>query len=472
MALVSVILAGGTGSRLWPVSRKTHPKQFKSLISNESLIKQTMDRISDLKIDRNIIICNEDHKFFVLEEINDLKETDTIIVEPIGRNTAPAIALAALACSKDDILLVLSADHYIRDKSSFQKTLSSSIKHAESDKLVTFGIMPNEANTGYGYIELGSEIQDAYNIKSFKEKPSLDDAEKYVSSKNFLWNSGIFMFKAQKYLSELKEFHPNIIQSCSKSLKTDKNKKFSYVDKNKFEECENISIDYAVMEKTKDAIIVPMQSYWSDVGTWSSLYDVGIKDKNNNILSGDILSINSSNLFVKGENKLIATYGLDNLIIVDTKDALLVIDKKSSHQVKEIVKKLDDDNRSEHIIHREVHRPWGMYDSVDNGSGFQVKRLTVKPKQKLSTQMHHHRSEHWVVVSGMARVHYEDRFIDLKVNESTYHDKEVVHSLENITDEPLILIEVQIGDYLGEDDIVRFSDIYGRVNQDNHGDKS
>lgn len=472
MKLVAVILAGGKGSRLWPVSRKTHPKQFKSLISGISLIKKTFERTADLKVDRNIIICNENHKFFVKEELDGLKKSDSIIVEPVGKNTAPAIALAALTCNEEDILLVLSADHFIKDEPSFLKTIESSIQIAKKNKLVTFGIKPNEPNTGYGYIEIGSKIDDAFDIKSFVEKPSLKNAEKYLSSQNFLWNSGIFMFKAQKYLIELKKFHPNIIEICKDSIQINNNDNFSYIDKDIFDECEDISIDYAVMEKTKDAVIVPMKTDWSDLGTWSSLYDVSPKDKNNNVLHGDVISVDSSNIFVKGENKLIAVHGVNNIVIVDSKDALLVIDKEKSQHVKEIVNILENEKRTEHIIHREVYRPWGMYDSIDSGNGFQVKRLTVKPKQKLSTQMHYHRSEHWVVVSGIARVHYEDKYIDLEVNQSTYHDKETIHSLENISDEPLVLIEVQVGNYLGEDDIIRFSDIYGRVDEKKGGGKS
>ena len=467
--VVSIVLAGGSGNRLWPVSRETHPKQFLPLIAEESLIELTINRLKKLNLKEKIVICNKDHKFFV-NNLSSLNKNDRVILESEGKNTAPAIALAALSLNKDDILLVLAADHDIKNESIFIESVKKASYLAKNNKLVTFGIKPSSPHTGYGYIELGDRIENGYKVKSFQEKPDSKTAKKYFESESFLWNSGMFMFKAGVYLNELKKNYPEILQICKDSIididKSDSSdSNYINIDDHVFKNCESISIDYAVMEKTSEAVVVPMDADWSDIGSWSSMWEISKKDHNNNVLKGDVITHETNESYITSEDRLIATVGISNLVIVDTKDTILIADKSKTENIKDIVNFIKKEGRTEHNIHREVHRPWGKYDSIDSGEGFQVKRLTVYPKQKLSVQMHHHRSEHWVVVSGEARVHYGEKHQDLNVNESTYHDKEVVHALENISDRLCILIEVQVGNYLGEDDIIRFSDIYGRTDK-------
>lgn len=465
MKICAVIMAGGSGTRLWPLSRAAHPKQFLSLSGEKTMLQETVQRFEGLSISSSITICNEEHRFFVAEQLREIDSLGTIILEPTGKNTAPAIALAALQSLKEDpLLLVLSADHVIQDNTKFKKVVSSAIPLAESGKLVTFGITPQEAHTSYGYIKKGDAHGAGFLVKKFTEKPSSDIAKKYVDSKNYFWNSGIFLFKASTYLNELKKFCPDIYDACKASFKrTETDLDFIRIDKDEFIKCPNDSIDYAVMEKTKDAVVVPMDAGWCDIGSWSSLWDISNKDKNGNATYGDVILHNTNNSYIRSDKRLITAIGINNLIIVDTNDALMVSNKNSSQDIKIISEKLKADNRSEWELQREVHRPWGKFDSVDSGEGYQVKRISVNPGAKLSLQLHHHRSEHWVVVSGRAKVINGKKTFFLNKNESTYIPVGAIHSLENPGKNILELIEVQSGSYLGEDDIVRFEDKYGRV---------
>lgn len=463
--LKAIIMAGGTGSRLWPLSRAMHPKQFLALHGEDTMLQATMKRISDLDINSSLTICNEEHRFFVAEQLRELGKLDSIVLEPDGRNTAPAIALAAMISKieNDPILLVLAADHIIEDKTSFTEKVKEAIPLAESGNLVTFGIVPHEPNTGYGYIKCGDSIGAGFEVEKFIEKPSAPVAQDFINSDKYLWNSGMFLFKASRYLEELKKYRPDIYEACQLSIEdTKRDNDFIRVNKVAFEQCPSESIDYAVMEHTKDAVVVPLEADWSDIGSWASLWEIGKKDSNGNFSNGDVILLDTNNSYIRSDDKLVSTIGVDNLVILSTKDALVVADKDRVQDVKIITEQLKQVERPEWKFHREVYRPWGKYDSIDSGEGFQVKRLTVNPGSKLSVQMHYHRSEHWVVVAGCARVHYGEVSRDIFVNESTYHGKEEVHSLENPGDEPLELIEVQVGSYLGEDDIVRFDDIYGR----------
>ena len=372
--------------------------------------------------------------------------------------------MAALTAKYDPLLLVLAADHVIQDEDAFNAAIMRAIPLAEAGKLVTFGIVPSEPNAGYGYIKRGNGLGEGFTVDEFVEKPSLDEAQGYISSGEYYWNSGMFLFRASNYLEELKKFRPDILEKCRVSvneIKTDLD--FLRVHKESFESCPAESVDYAVMEKTLDAVVVPMDAGWSDIGSWSSLWEISEKDSDGNASRGDVMLHNSVNSYVEAGDTFVAVIGVDDLVIISTKDAVMVAHKNSVQDVKAIAHRLKADSRNEGDLHREVYRPWGKFDSIDIADGYQVKKLTVKPGAKLSVQMHHHRSEHWVVVAGQARVHYGAESHDLKVNESTYHGKNTVHALENPGDSPLELIEVQVGSYLGEDDIVRFSDDYGRV---------
>lgn len=463
MSICAVIMAGGSGTRLWPLSRAGHPKQFLTLNGEDTMLQSTIKRLNGLDISSSVTICNEEHRFFVAEQLREIDKLGSIILEPVGKNTAPAISLAALTAHDDPMLLVLAADHVIQDEGAFTKAVNQAIPLAEAGKLVTFGIVPKEAHTGYGYIKKGSQEGNGFSVDKFVEKPSSEVANDYVASGNYFWNSGMFLFKASRYLEELNKFRPDIYAACLDATKeTESDLDFLRINKEAFAKCPSESIDYAVMEKTADAVLVPMDAGWSDIGSWSSLWDISDKDINGNASIGDVLLHNSKNCYVRTDDKLVAAVGLDDLVIVNTKDALMVAHKDAVQDAKNIAKNLKEDGRSEWEISRQVYRPWGKYDSLESDDGFQVKRLTVNPGAKLSVQMHYHRSEHWIVVSGRARVHYGNEYHDLEVNESIYHGKEVMHALENPSDTPLELIEVQVGSYLGEDDIVRFDDIYGR----------
>lgn len=470
--ILPVIMSGGSGSRLWPLSRSLHPKQFLSLLNKQTLLQDTVNRLDKNLCADPLIICNNEHRFIVAEQLreNDSQASD-IILEPVGRNTAPAITLAALSAMQledDPVLLVLAADHVIKDVDSFQKAVESANIFAQAGKLVTFGIVPSHAETGYGYIKQGQAQQQAdslgFEVSAFVEKPDAQTAQQYLDSGDYLWNSGMFMFKASRYLEEIKKFAPAIYQTCFDAFeKKEKDLDFTRISEEIFAQCPDDSIDYAVMEHTQDAVVIPMDAQWSDVGSFSSLWDVVEKDAQGIAAIGDVLSIDSKDSYIHSTNKLIATVGIDNLVVVETKDALLVADKSKVQDVKKVVEKLKALKRDEYKLQREVYRPWGKYDSIDSGVRDHVKRITVKPGEKLSIQKHYHRAEHWIVVSGTASVTNGDKTILVTENESTYIPVGTIHALENPGKIPLEMIEVQTGSYLGEDDIVRFQDRYGRV---------
>jgi mannose-1-phosphate guanylyltransferase len=463
VSICPVIMAGGSGTRLWPLSRAAHPKQFLRLHGEDTMLQATVKRLSGLDIQASITICNEEHRFFVAEQLREIDKLGSIILEPVGRNTAPAIALAALTAKDDPLLLVLAADHVMQDEGAFREAVIRAIPLAEAGKLVTFGVVPGEPHTGYGYIKRGKDIGEGFKVDEFVEKPSLEVAKGYISSGEYYWNSGMFLFRASRYLEELEKFRPDILEKCKLSVSEFKpDLDFLRIDKDIFESCPAESIDYAVMEKTPHAVVVPMDAGWSDIGSWSSLWDISEKNSEGNSTLGDVILHNTRNSYVRSDNKLVTVIGVDDLVVVDTKDALMVAHKDTVQDAKIIAQQLKVLERSEWELNREVYRPWGKYDSLDNGRRYQVKRITVKPGGKLSVQMHHHRAEHWVVVSGTAKVINGDKTFILSENESTYIPVGVVHALENPGKVELELIEVQSGYYLGEDDIVRFSDIYGR----------
>ena len=465
MSICAVIMAGGSGTRLWPLSRAAHPKQFLSLNGKGTMLQETVKRLNNLDVESSITICNEDHRFFVAEQLREIGKLGSIILEPSGKNTAPAIALAAIqSIENDPILLVLAADHVIKDQAVFERAVIDATPLAESGKLVTFGIVPHEPHTGYGYIKKGKAENVGFVVDQFVEKPSIDLANNYLSSGEYLWNSGMFMFKASRYLEELKKFRPDILNACESSMVgVEADLDFLRINEESFLHCPSDSVDYAVMEKTEDAVVVAMDAEWSDIGSWSALWDISKKDENGNASIGDTVLHESKGCYVRADDKLIASVGLEDLVIVDTKDALMVAHKNSVQDAKIIANKLKGCSRSEWELHREVYRPWGKYDSIDTGERHQVKIITVKPGEKLSLQMHHHRSEHWIIVSGTAKVTNGEETFVLSENESTYIPAGVIHSLENPGSDFLKLIEVQTGSYLGEDDIVRFEDKYGRV---------
>ena len=463
-----VVLAGGTGSRLWPKSRAALPKQFLSLTSNSTMLQDTITRLKGTNAEPPVFICNDAHRFLVAEQLRKKNiEHDGILLEPVGRNTAPAIALAALHATKnenDPVLLVLAADHLIKDQSAFHSAITKAEVLANEGKLVTFGIVPDQAHTGYGYIKAGNVLNVGFEVAEFVEKPELETAKQYVESGDFFWNSGMFMFKASRYIEELGKYHPEMLEICRRAIETEApDLDFIRVDSEIFSACPDDSIDYAVMEKTDSAAMVPLDAGWSDVGSWTSLWETADKDDNGNVCVGDTILENTNNSYVNAEQRLVSVIGLEDVIVVETKDAVMVAHKDDAQSIKTVVNRLKAEKRPEFEFHREVFRPWGSYDSIDSGARFQVKRITVKPGEKLSVQMHHHRAEHWIVVSGSANVTIDDNTQLVKENESVYIPIGAVHALENPGKIPLELIEVQSGAYLGEDDIVRFSDRYGRV---------
>lgn len=466
--IVPVVMAGGSGTRLWPLSRSLYPKQFLPLTSDSSMLQETVRRLSGLKTSLPVVICNEEHRFIVAEQLRNDSTLGKIILEPEGRNTAPAIAIAAHLVSQgeDPILLVLSADHVIEDSDSFIAAVKNALPLAESGKLVTFGIVPTSAHTGYGYIKRGDKLGAGFSVEQFVEKPNAPVADEYLASNEYYWNSGMFLFKASRYLDELRKHRADIADACEASTENVvSDLDFIRLDEEAFRACPDESIDYAVMEYTEDAVVIPLDAGWNDIGSWSAMWDIADKDNDGNASAGDVLHHNSKNCFVHSDGRFVATVGLEDVVVVDTKDALLVAARDSVQDVKAIVSELKKADRSEFKTHREVFRPWGKYDSVDFGTRYQVKRITVKPKAKLSVQMHHHRAEHWVVVSGTAKVTNGDKTFLVSENESTYIPVGVVHALENPGKMPLELIEVQSGSYLGEDDIVRFEDNYGRCDE-------
>lgn len=459
--VIPIIMAGGSGSRLWPLSRSHYPKQFIDLLGDETMLQQTIKRLDGLNASPPLVICNEEHRFLVAEQLRSENIAhDNIILEPVGRNTAPAIALAALLAVKnecDPLLLVLAADHVFSDIAAFQKSLLAGVEIAESGKLVTFGIVPTEPHTGYGYIKKGEMVDNtSFSVDSFAEKPTLETAKKYLDSGEYLWNSGMFMFKASRYLAELEAYAPDIYTQCLLAVEgATEDLVFTRVEKEAFFACRDESVDYAVMENTKDAVVVPMDAGWNDVGSWTSLWDVSEKDSDENVLNGDVIAVNTRNSLVRSNNHLIATVGVDNLVIVDTKDALMVADKNQVQDVKEVVKQLKKIQRSESEKHREIYRPWGMHDHIAEGEGYHVKKVTVRAGESIAMQTHYHRSEHWIVVSGTAKVYRDNEVFILTSNESTYIPAGVPHCLENPGKIPLEVIEVRSGSYLEEDDIMR-----------------
>lgn len=467
--ILPVIMAGGSGSRLWPLSRQLNPKQLLKLSGEFTLLQQTLLRLQGLEALTPSIICNEDHRFMVSEQLRQLGVRGaTVLLEPVGRNTAPAIALAALSAVEngdDPMLLVLAADHYIADQIAFHRAVKSAICLAEQNKLVTFGVLPSCPETGYGYIQRGNSLGVAgFNVARFVEKSDVARANDYLNSGDYYWNSGMFMFKSSVYLEALEKFRPDILVACKNALEQGrKDMDFIRVGAEAFAACPEDSIDYAVMEKTTEAAVVPLDAGWSDIGSWSALWEIGDKDGHGNVCKGDVLAFNTQNSLIHAEHKLVATVGVENLVVVETKDAVLVVHKDKVQDVKKVVEAIKNSGRHEHMNHREVYRPWGVYDSIEAGERYQVKRITVSPGAKLSVQMHHHRAEHWVVVSGTARVTNGEKTFLVTENESTFIPIGEVHALENPGKIPLELIEVQSGSYLGEDDIVRFEDHYGRV---------
>lgn len=471
--LLPVIMAGGSGSRLWPLSRKLNPKQFLSLVDDKAtMLQATLQRLEGLDVSAPMLICNEEHRFMAAEQMRQLGiDYAPLLLEPAGRNTAPAIALAALQAISDDqdpLLLVLAADHVIKDQARFHESVREALPLAEAGKLVTFGITPRHPETGYGYIESGEPEGGGFTVKHFVEKPDESTAREYVDSGRFYWNSGMFMFRASRYLEMLGRFRPDILAACERAFGARQgDMDFLRVDREAFLSCPDQSVDYAVMEPLSgegdDAVMVPLDAGWSDIGSWSALWSISDRDPQDNVLKGDVIAERTKGSFVQAESRLVATVGVEDLVIVETKDAVLVAHRDAVQNVKAVVERIRDDGRHEHLNHREVYRPWGVYDSIDDGHRYQVKRITVKPGARLSVQMHHHRAEHWVVVSGTAEVTNGEETYMVSENQSTYIPIGRVHSLRNPGVIPLELIEVQSGSYLGEDDIVRFDDDYGRA---------
>jgi mannose-1-phosphate guanylyltransferase / mannose-6-phosphate isomerase len=470
MQIIPVILSGGSGTRLWPLSRKQFPKQYLPLVGDNTMLQETILRLNRLdNLSNPIIVCNAEHRFLVAEQCQQIDcKKPTILLEPVGRNTAPAIAAAAIQSLKDSensVLLVLSADHVIQDVDAFHKAIIIADKQAQRGKLATFGIVPTDANTGYGYIKTSIDNSNfAHRVEEFVEKPDLKTAEFYLEQGNYLWNSGMFMFQARAFLDELTIHAPNIVASVSNAVNNSRHDlDFIRLDKQDFESSPSDSIDFALMEKSNNVVVVPMDAKWNDIGAWPALYDIGTKDSQGNVIKGDVITQDTTNSFISTDHRLVAAIGVDNLIIIDTPDATFIATQDKAQDVKNIVESLQSSSRCEGNTHRKVHRPWGWYDSIESGEYFQVKKLHVRPGAKLSLQMHHKRAEHWVVVSGTATVTKGKKTFTLEKSESTFIPLGITHALENQTNEPLEIIEVQSGAYLGEDDIVRFEDIYGRI---------
>jgi mannose-1-phosphate guanylyltransferase len=492
VTLIPVIMAGGSGTRLWPLSRTAFPKQFLSLGYDQTMLQQTVARldglssVSGLNDAAPIIITNEDHRFLVAEQLRQMNRDASILLEPVGRNTAPAIALAAFQAMKDNtsgeapVLLVLAADHVIKDTAAFQKAAAALLPAVQAGKFGTLGIVPTEAATGYGYIKAGTESAGLFAVEQFVEKPDAETAQGYLDSGKYYWNSGMFMIRADRYLEELKRFSLEMFAACEAAMaNTQSDFDFVRVDAEAFKACPDDSIDYAVMEPLcsqageSQVVVAPLEAGWSDVGSWSALWEIAEKCENGNSIfnlgghagagKAETILEDTRNSLISTSDRMVTTLGVDDLVIVDTKDALLVAHRDKVQDVKKIVAQIKAQGGTQHQLHREVYRPWGRYDSIDNGERYQVKRITVKPGAKLSVQMHHHRAEHWVVVSGTAQVTNGDETFLVTENESTFIPIGQVHALENPGKVELEMIEVQSGSYLGEDDIVRFEDKYGRA---------
>ncbi len=483
MEILPVVLSGGSGTRLWPLSREHYPKQLLALTGEKSLLQETLLRLEGMSESSlpAVVVCNEEHRFLVAEQAREIAHTPaTIILEPIGRNTAPALTLAALAAAQpgsDPVLLVMPADHVIADADAFHAAVRVGAGLAESGRLVTFGIVPTRAETGFGYIHLGAAVEGVasdpspYLIDAFVEKPDGDTARRYVASGQYLWNSGMFMMRASVWNKAIGHFRPDIAEACQRAMaQGHADSDFFRVDAGAFKSCASDSIDYAVMEKVTgeqgdaglQSVVVPLDAGWSDVGAWPAIWEVGEADADGNVAKGDVYTHGTRNSLLVAEHRLVAGVGLEDMIVIETADAVMVAHKDQAQDVKKIVERLKAEQRNERLSHRRVYRPWGNYEGIDAGDRFQVKRITVKPNAALSLQMHHHRAEHWIVVRGTARVTRGEEVFLLTENQSTYIPIGVKHRLENPGTLPLELIEVQSGGYLGEDDIVRYEDVYGR----------
>ena len=477
MNVQPVILAGGSGTRLWPLSREHYPKQLLAFTGERSLLQETLARLDEFVVADPLLICNEEHRFLVAEQVRELgRRPANIVLEPLGRNTAPAATLAALAMTaraSDGVMLVMPADHVIGDRAAFQAAVTRAVTLAGQNHLVTFGIVPTRAETGYGYIRGGAVIDGdagSREVAAFVEKPNAETAQAYIDSGDYYWNSGMFVMKADVWLAAMECYRPDILSACRRAYEQGtQDQDFYRVDKQAFAACPSDSIDYAVMEKLTAepmaglrAAVVPLDAAWSDVGAWSAIWEVGECDDNGNVTRGDVLAHATRNSLLISEHRLVAGVGLEDMVVVETADAVMVAHKSQTQDVKKIVEHLKAQNRSERLTHRRVHRPWGTYEGIDAGERFQVKRIVVKPGASLSLQMHHHRAEHWVVVRGTARVTCGEKVFLLTENQSTYISIGERHRLENPGTLPLEIIEVQSGAYLGEDDIVRYDDVYGR----------
>ena len=484
MNIIPVILSGGSGNRLWPLSRTQFPKQYLSLVGKNSMLQETILRLNGIEnLSQPIIVCNVDHRFIVAEQLKQIDVADaTIILEPIARNTAPAIIASAIQSlqmknSTDDILLILSADHFIQDTKAFYQSMSVALIHAGKGKIVTFGIVPTHANTGYGYIQAETTSDEynstAMNVKCFKEKPDKELADVYLLENDksrddnltpsWYWNSGMFVCQAKTLIDDSSIHSSEILSKVRSSVKNAiYDFDFIRLEEKTFASSPNMSIDYALMEKSKNVIVVPIDAKWTDVGSWSTLYDIGKKDNSNNLIKGDVVSLETTNSYINASHHLVATIGIDNLIVVGTSDAILIASRDKSQEVKKIVEKLQLMDRDEAHSNRKVYRPWGFYDSIDCGDNFQVKRIQVNPGSKLSLQKHQHRAEHWIITSGEATVTCGENTFKLKENQSTFIPKGEIHRLENQGEAVLEIIEIQTGHYLGEDDIIRLEDDYQR----------
>jgi mannose-1-phosphate guanylyltransferase/mannose-6-phosphate isomerase len=465
--LQPVLLSGGSGTRLWPLSREAYPKQFLPLAGDDTMLQATWLRVAGIAGAAPIVVANEEHRFLVAEQLRQAgAPIPSILLEPVGRNTAPAIAAAALQAmlDGDPLLLVLPSDHVIANADAFRDAVHTAIAAAEQGALVTFGIVPASAETGFGYIQAAdAEIAGVHRVARFVEKPDAATAQSYLDTGGYYWNSGMFLFRASRYLEELECFRPDVLAATRLAFeRARRDGDFIRLDKDAFTACPADSIDYAVMERTDAAAVLPVDIGWSDLGSWSALWDVATRDADGNATLGDVIAVDSRNSYVHGR-RLVALVGVDDLVVVDTDDAVLVARKDRVQDVKHVVARLKQEQRSQAALHREVHRPWGSYDSVDVGARFQVKRIKVKPGARLSLQSHTQRAEHWIVVSGTARVTRDNDVFELHANQSTYIPIGARHRLENPGTQMLELIEVQSGDYLGEDDIVRYDDAYGRA---------
>lgn len=471
MHIHPVILSGGTGTRLWPLSRAALPKQLLPLVSARTLLQETVLRLDGVTgVMAPTLVCNQEHRFMVAEQMRAINVAPhAIFLEPVGRNTAAAVAVAALALMAEDaeaLLLVLPADHLITDSAAFERAVGQAAGAAKAGLLVTFGIVPQAAESGYGYIQRGAarpELGGVYTVSRFVEKPSREIAQSYLQSGDYLWNSGMFLFKATAFINELREYRPDILAASQNALNnSQRDLDFVRLEAAAFAACPSESIDYAVMERTSNAVVVPADIGWSDIGSWSALWETGAKDHGGNVLRGDVYTDGAQNNLIRAESRMVAAIGVSDLVIVETGDAVLVAHKDRVQDVKKVVEHLKQHDRTEHLNHTRVFRPWGWYEGIDAGERFQVKRIMVKPGEKLSLQMHHHRAEHWIVVTGTARVTRNEEVVLLTENQSTYIPLGTTHRLENAGRIPLHMIEVQSGAYLGEDDIVRFEDVYQR----------